>query len=97
MDNMKNERMAYSEVDEFIDLLDDQDKNRIPQKLRDFFKREKNPDYKKGINPRIPIEEQELKDETLAIIAFLNLKYICQDEQERERLKRVYFENEKNI
>lgn len=87
-------RQAYSEVDEFIELLDDYEKYKIPEKLRNFFKKEKDPQYYKGLNPNIPIKEQGLKEETLAIIALLNLQYWCDDEEEKERLKKVYAENE---
>ena len=87
-------RQAYSEVDEFIELLDEYEKYQIPDKLREFFKKEKDPNYYKGINPNIPIKNQNLKEETLAIIALLNLQYWCDDEEEKERLKKVYAENE---
>ena len=87
-------RQAYSEVDEFIELLDDYEKYKIPEKLRNFFKKEKDPQYYKGLNPNIPIKEQGLKEETLAIIALLNLQYWCDDEEEKERLKKLYAENE---
>jgi hypothetical protein len=87
-------RQAYSEVDEFIELLDDYEKYQVPDKLREFFKKEKDPNYYKGINPNIPIKNQNLKEETLAIIALLNLQYWCDDEEEKERLKQVYAENE---
>ena len=87
-------RQAYSEVDEFIELLDDYEKYQVPDKLREFFKKEKDPNYYKGINPNIPIKNQNLKEETLAIIALLNLQYWCDDEEEKERLKKVYAENE---
>ena len=87
-------RQAYSEVDEFIELLDEYEKYQIPDKLREFFKKEKDHNYYKGINPNIPIKNQNLKEETLAIIALLNLQYWCDDEEEKERLKKVYAENE---
>lgn len=87
-------RKAYSEVDEFIELLDDYEKYQIPDKLREFFKREKDDKYYKGINPNIPVKNQGLMEETLAIIALLNLQYWCDDEDEKERLKKVYAENE---
>ena len=32
-------RQAYSEVDEFIVLLDDYEKYQVPDKLREFFKK----------------------------------------------------------
>lgn len=90
-----NIRQAYSEIDEFLGLLSDEQRNKIPQKLREFFKEEKDPNYKKRINSNVPIKNQNLKEETLGIIALLNLQYWCENEQERDRLKEVYSQNEK--
>ena len=87
-------RQVYSEIDEFLSLLDEKTRNEIPTKLRELFKREKDENYKKGINTNIPINEQNLKKETLALIALLNLQYWCKDETEKERLKQVYANNE---
>ena len=94
MNNIDYDRKTYAEVDNFIELLDEYDRNKIPQKLRDFFKREKDSYYAKRIDPNVSIEKQELRQETLAIIAFLNLKYICEDEEEKARLRRIYMKNE---
>ena len=90
-----NTRKAYSEIDEFLGLLTDEQRNKIPQKLREFFKEEKDTTYIKGINPEVPIKNQDLKEETLGIIALLNLQYWCEDEKEKQRLKEVYAKNEK--
>lgn len=89
-----NTRQAYSEIDEFLELLTSEQINKIPLKLREFFKEEKDHSYKKGINPKIPIRDQNLKEETLGIIALLNLQYWCEDENEKQRLKEVYAKNE---
>lgn len=88
-------RKAYTEVDNFIELLDEYHKNKIPKKLREFFKNEKEKKYIKNIYRNIPIKEQNLLQETLSIIAFLNLQYWCDDEEERKRLRKIYTENEK--
>lgn len=90
-----NTRQAYSEIDEFLSLLTKEQIKKIPLKLREFFKEEKDKEYKKQIDSEIPIKDQNLKSETLAIIAMLNLQYWCEDEQEKERLKKVYAQNEK--
>lgn len=90
-----NTRQAYSEVDEFLGLISNENRNKIPKKLREFFKEEKDINYIKGINPNVPIKNQELKEETLGIIALLNLQYWCEDENEKRRLKEVYAKNEK--
>ena len=90
-----NIRQAYSEVDEFLGLISNEHRNKIPKKLREFFREEKDTNYIKGINPHVPIKNQKLKEETLGIIALLNLQYWCEDENEKKRLKEVYAKNEK--
>jgi len=89
-----NTRQAYSEVDEFLNLLSDEQINKIPQKLRDFFKEEKDQNYKKEISLKTPIKNQNLKEETLGIISLLNLQYWCENEIEKQRLKEIYAKNE---
>lgn len=91
-----NTRQAYSEIDEFLELLNEEQRNKIPKKLRDFFKAEKDNKYYKKIDTNIPIKVQNLKEETLAIIALLNLQYWCENEIEKQRLKQVYAKNEEN-
>lgn len=88
-------RQAYTEIDNFIELLDEYNKNKIPQKLREYFKNQKDVKYIKNINPNQPIKEQNLKEETLALIAMLNLQYWCEDENEKQKLKSIYAENER--
>lgn len=90
-----NTRQAYAEIDSFIDLLDEYNKNKIPEKLREYFKNEKDKKYIKKINPNQSIQSQNLKKETLALIAMLNLQYWCENEDEKERLKKIYAQNEK--
>ena len=90
-----NTREAYAEVDNFIECLDLYDKNKIPESIRKYFKKEKSKNYNKIIDVNQPIKDQNLKDETLAIIAMLNLKYWCDDEEEKKRLMTIYSENEK--
>ena len=88
-------RQAYSEIDEFLRLLSEEQRNKIPQKLREFFKEEKDQEYFKNIDRDIPIKDQNLKEETLGIIALLNLQYWCKDEEEKKRLQSIYAQNEK--
>ncbi len=87
-------RQAYSEIDEFLGLLSEEQRNEIPPKLREFFKEEKDQEYFKNIDKYIPIKDQHLKEETLAIIALLNLQYWCKDEEEKKRLQMIYDKNE---
>lgn len=95
MNIMIKTRQAYSEIDEFLGLLSEEQRNEIPKKLREFFKKEKDQEYKKNIDKDIPIKDQNLKEETLAIIALLNLQYWCKDQEEKKRLQAIYAQNEK--
>lgn len=90
----KTTRMAYSEVDEFLKLLDKKMIEKIPENVRNVFAQEKDKEYSKKIYSNMPIKEQNLMEETLTIIAYLNLTYICEDEKEKQRLKEVYKKNE---
>lgn len=87
-------KQAYTEIDNFIELLAEEDRNKIPKKLRQFFKEEKDEEYTKTIDIETPIKEQNLKEETLALIALLNIKYICDDDKERRRLTILYHDND---
>lgn len=89
-----NTRQAYAEIYNFIELLDEYNRNKVPEKLREYFRKEKDDTYTKVINPNIPIKEQNLKEETLALIAILNLQYWCEDEEEKQRLRKIYSNNE---
>ena len=89
-----NYKRAYSEVDTFIDLLNEDKQEKIPKELRDFFKNEKDNSYNKIIEPCKPIKEQNLSNEALTIIAYLNLTYWCEDENEKQILLSIYDENE---
>lgn len=87
-------KQAYTEIDNFIELLTEEDRNKIPKRLRQFFKEEKDKNYIKKIDVDIPIKNQNLKEETLALIALLNIKYICNDDKEKDRLTKIYSEND---
>lgn len=85
---------VYSELYEFLELIDYKYVKKIPSKLLQFFKENRSKNYVPHINPNIPVKEQSFNKGTLAIIALLNLKYWCEDENEIKRLEQVYKNNE---
>lgn len=85
---------VYSELYEFLGLIDYKYVKKIPSKLLQFFKENRSKNYIPHIKIDIPVREQSFNEGTLAIIALLNLKYWCEDEQEIKRLKQVYKNNE---
>ena len=51
-------KQAYTEIDSFIELLTEEDRNKIPKKLRQFFK-EENINY---LNHETNLSEEETKE-----------------------------------
>ena len=82
-------RQAYSELDSLLELLNEEDRNKIPSHLREYFKREKDANYTKDIKIDIPISEQNLKKETLNLIALLDMQY-WSDEARKKELEQYY-------
>lgn len=92
---MKNNEIAYTEVDTILSLMDEKYINKIPKNLRGIFKEEKSFDYKPNIDPKKSLNEQNLQRETLVILAILSLNYWCESEEEKQKLIKAYSENEK--
>lgn len=92
---MKNNKIAYAEVDEILSLMDEKYANIIPKQLRVIFKEEKSSDYKPKISTEKSLNEQNLQRETLVILAMLCLNYWCESEEEKKELIKAYSENEK--
>lgn len=90
MENM----LAYAEIDEILNLLEDDYREKVPKKVRDFFKEEKMKDYYPEIDIEKPLIEQNLKRETMVLLAILNLNYWCENEKEKQRFLNELDKNE---
>lgn len=95
MEISKNTRIAYAEIDSFIDLLPEKEKIKIPNELVNFFKKEKDKETTRKLSLDIPIEEQNLNNETWNLIALLYLRYLCEDVEEKRKLENIYEENDR--
>lgn len=77
---------AYAEVDHIIHHMNERYLEMLPTKLVAFFEKMKDPEYEVYVNPRKPLNAQNLQQYTLEIIALLHLKYWCEDEERRKEL-----------
>lgn len=86
---------AYSEVYSFINTLGIEYIEKIPNKIyntiRDNRDKEYNPIYKKEQT----IKEGILSYEALCLLSALNLQYWCNDNEEKNLLKQKYIDNTK--
>ena len=90
IDNM----IAYAEIDEILNLLEDEYKNKVPENIRNLFKEEKMKDYIPKIDVNILLTEQNLKRETIVLLAILNLNYWCEGEEEKQYFLNQLAKNE---
>lgn len=93
---MKQSTMnAYAEVDMILNLMDKNYLEKIPLKLRQKISERKSKIYDKVIVKGKPLEEQNLSQETLDMLAVLNYNYWCKDEAKKKELIELYRENQR--
>ena len=90
---MVNELM-YAQVSAVLNKMRKEDLDKIPKALLDTIEESKDKEASINLDPKIPLEDQNLSNETIAMLALLNYKYWA-DDNERESLKAKYEENEK--
>lgn len=87
-------KMAFSEISEIFRLISDELKSKVPQKFLKMIEEEKNVSYKPKFDANVPLEEQNLMEETISILAMLKLKCWC-TEEEKKKFINMLSENER--
>ena len=82
----RDEKIAYAEVDEILNCIEESYKSRVPKKVRLFFKEERDKEHKVSIDINKPLENQNLKRQTIVLLAMINLNYWCDSEEEKQEL-----------
>ena len=90
----KNVSQIYSEVYQILNLLGDEYISKLPNKLSTMLKEKRDLNYNPEYTDEIPIYEQNVKKETMAIIVLLYLNYWCKDENEKQVVKNILQKNE---
>ena len=82
--NMENLGKACSEMDFIITNLDTETSNKIPERIKNFFKNNKEKNYKVNIKVDIPLYDQPLLEET-AIFIQIVFKLFIAEKSEKEK------------
>ena len=85
---------AYAEVDTILSLMESKYVEKIPLKMREMFKNEKLDGYNPEIDTTIPLDNQNVMRKTIIILAMLNLNYWCENEEEKQKLIKIYADND---
>lgn len=84
----------YSEVYQVLNLLGNEYINRLPNSLFNMLKEKRDINYNPNYTDDIPLNKQNIKKETISIIALLHLNYWCENESEKSEIKQILKRNE---
>ena len=93
--SMLDDMMAYSEIFEILSLMEEEDKEKVPQEVRDFFEEQRMKEYKPKIRTDIPLTEQNLRRETVVLLTILVINYWCDSKEEKQSFINELEKNEK--
>lgn len=92
----KESQLAYAEVDEILNMLEIEAVEKIPLKVREFFKNEKDKNYiPKTSEDLSEFNNMELRRETICLLTILELNYWCENEEEKQVILNELKENDK--
>ena len=91
--NLKTKEI-YSEVYQVLNLLGNEYIEKLPISLINMIKEKRETNYNPVYTDDVPLNEQNIKKETMAIIALLYLNYWCEDDNEKLEVKNILKENE---
>lgn len=87
---------ASAEINEILKYMPKEEVEKIPSKLKEFFKEVASKDYVTNINPDLPLDKQQIKEKTKDIIALIYRNYWC-TEEERKELDQKLIENDRKF
>lgn len=90
-----NTKEIYSEVYSILDLLGDKYIKRLPKNLYNLIKNEKLNTYNPKYDITIPLYKQNIKKDSLSMIALFHLNYWCESDEDKEELREIFGKNEK--
>lgn len=94
--NETNDGMIYSELYELITLLDEEEKNKIPQDIIKSIEDNRDLKYNKKYTSYDTIDENDVNEKTITLFTKIFLDYIA-TESEKKEIYDILDENAKKI
>lgn len=88
-----NKRLV--EVDEILKHLSQRDYNKIPKEIKEAIVDNKDKEYKWQYDATKKLKEQDVPDDTIAILSYINMEYLLNEEQ-KKFVESLHKRNEKN-
>ena len=87
---------AMAEVLWYLNGIKEEDVNKIPKDIMNYFKQNASKEYKCTFDYNKPLKELDLLDETRGIIGMICYKYWCTTKEQKEMYLKKINNNEKN-
>lgn len=94
LENKTDDTIMYAELSEILKMMEPEEVNKIPKKLLEVIEKEKSNTYIPNYDSKIELNSQNIKKETLAMLALLYINYWCEDENEKKEYLKLIEENE---
>ncbi|MGN1302574.1 MAG: hypothetical protein ACI4VO_02860 [Clostridia bacterium] len=92
----KESQLAYAEVDAILNMLETEAVEKIPLKVREFFKNEKDKKYIPKFSENFfDIDNIELMRETICLLTILDINYWCETEEEKQLILNKLEDNDR--
>ena len=87
----------YSEVYGVLNMLGSKYIEKLPKQVYQLIDRERNRGYNPVYNAEIDMYKQNITNQALAMIMLFHLNYWCENEQEKEQLKKILNKNQTEV
>lgn len=84
----------FVEVDEILKYLLEADYNKIPTNVINYIKNNKDKTYTWKYDTSKKLKDQNVSDDTIAILSYLNMEYLLNPEQ-HEFMRKLHYLNDK--
>lgn len=88
-------REIYSEVYQLLNFLGDSYINKLPKSLFNMLKEKRDTNYNPQYTEYTLLSGENIKKETISIMALLYLNYWCESKEEKRKLEKKFANNEK--
>lgn len=87
-------RKAYTEVYLILSFIDEYYMNKVSSKFIEYIYKQKDDNYIPNIDLNKPLDEQNLLEDTVNMLAIIKYNYWCDNEDEKKELINILNENE---
>ena len=93
VENNMQTRKIYSEVYSILDMLGEDYIKKLPEIIYENIKKLKLEDYNPKYTEEESLKKQHVSRDAISMIAFFDLSYWCENEEQKTNLKKLFKEN----